>query len=266
MLHAIQQSKSTLYRRYHGERPDRDSSEERRVSEEDEITSTFFGPLDFMPIDNAWRFWQTLLQIAGKVDVLAETIPQSIKLELWPKRKIEPDGLLTVEWSNGKRLILVIEIKWRASLSDHQLHDQWLNFLTEDERQNAYHLFIAPNISAGIAARSEDEQPVWDTDNHRLILLSWAEVRTSLGKLQSSLEDSAVKRWSYCADGFLEKIGVYRFNGFGVLNQIRLDEPLTVNETVFWNPFKGFSHLQPLAIDTATIQLPLFFNDNTTIN
>lgn len=263
MLHAIKQNKSRLYRRYHGDRLD--FSEEQRVSEEDEITSTFFGPLDFMSIDNAWSFWQILLQITGKVDLLAET-PQSIKLTLWPKRKIEPDGMLTVEWSNGKRLILVIEIKWRAPLRDRQLHDQWLNFLTMDERQNAYHLFIGPNISAGIVARSEDAQPVWDTDNHRLILLSWAEVRTSLGKLQAGLEDSAIKRWSYCADGFLEKIGVYRFNGFGVLNQIRLDEPLIVNETIFWNPFNGFSYLPSLAIDTAAIQLPLFFNDDLTIN
>lgn len=265
MLHAIQQNKSKFYRRYHGERQDR--SGERRVSEEDEITSTFFGPLDFMSIDNVWRFWQTLLRIAGKVDVLDETIPQSIHLKLWPKRKIEPDGLLTMEWPNGKQLIIVIEIKWHAPLSgDRQLHKQWLTFLTEDERQNAYHLFIAPNISEGIAARSEDEQPVWDTNNHRLILLSWAEVRTSLNQLQSGLEDSTVKRWSFYADGFLEKIGVYRFNGFGVLNRIHLDEPLTINEAVFWNPFKGFSHLQPLAVDTATIQSPLFFNDNATIN
>ena len=66
MLHATFKGKGKLYTRYLGHR----DGEERKVHEEDEITSTVLGPLDFMAPADVHRFWQCVLVAAGHAEFL----------------------------------------------------------------------------------------------------------------------------------------------------------------------------------------------------
>jgi len=240
MLHAIAKGKSTLYRRYLGER----DGDELKVYEEDEITSTILGPLDFFPAADVQRFWQLVLRTAGQGKFLPESSVTSVLLETWPRRtvikdgkSVEPDALVTMHWENGVSRSLLLELKWRAPLSgENQLHRQWLQFLNETERESALHLFIAPEVSAGAQAPNETGGDVWSTpEGSRLVLLPWLKIRTVLGSL--SEEKSALGRWATLADQFLERVRISRYGGFNQFsNAISL--PDQIPATLFWRPNK----------------------------
>jgi hypothetical protein len=169
MLHAIEKSKTRIPTRYLG---DRDGIE-LRVSEEDEITSTVLGPLDFLTAAENHRFWQRLLASVKHANFLPPTQPSNVEFGFWERRiandasgAIEPDAVVRMYWPDGSVRILLIELKWRAPLSgEDQLHRQWLQYLSEAERQTALHLFIAPNVSAGEWAQSSND--VWGESETR---------------------------------------------------------------------------------------------------
>lgn len=260
MLHVTANNgKSTLYRRYLGDR----DREERKVHEEDEITSTILGPLDFMPTADVFRFWQGVLQSAGQNNFLPAGTPSQITMEMWPKRtdpatnkSIEPDLMVRMTWPDTFR-ILLIELKWRSPLSGaDQLHKQWLRFLTNAERSYALHLFIAPEISAGAEAPNNEEAggDVW---GNRLILLPWMQIRAVLNEF--ALEDSGLGRWAKLAGCFLKRVQIRSFGGFRrLLADISL--PNALPSPLFWD-------LRPLTEQTTlgdpTLPMPcsdvLFF-------
>jgi hypothetical protein len=134
------------------------------------------------------------------------------------------------EDKNVKPLVLLIELKWKAPLSgEDQLQRQWQEFLSEQERKNALHLFIAPETSAGAAARDDR---VWQG---RLVLLPWMEIKTTLKKLMT--EGSSLARWAGLVNEFLEKIGIQGFNGFSrlALSQESQDSlSRHVSSPLFW--------------------------------
>lgn len=57
MLHAINQGKGKIYKRYLGHR----DGTEKRVYEEDEITALLLGPLALLPEKESAAFWHYLL-------------------------------------------------------------------------------------------------------------------------------------------------------------------------------------------------------------
>lgn len=241
MLHAIKQKKTSHYRRYLGYRDESDKS----VREEDEISSIFLGPLDFMEPKLVLRFWTEVFQLLGRKEVFQDKPPQRHELQMWPSRavisqdrkRIEPDAHITFFWADSARVDILIEFKWRAPLSSKdQLHRQWQDYLSEDERKNGWHVFIAPEISAGIAARNGDYGDPWRTgDNDRLILVSWAQIVVALSKCQDS--SVGLSRWAAITTDFLEKIGIRRFMGFEEAHR-----KLPVTE-IFHQPFySGLTH------------------------
>lgn len=146
MLHAIEKSKTRISRRYLGYR----DGIELRVSEEDEITSTVLGPLDFLTAAENHRFWQRLLASVKHANFLPPSQPSNVEFGFWERRiandasgTIEPDAIVRMCWPDGSTRTLLIELKWRAPLSgEDQLHRQWLQYLTEMERQTALHLLL----------------------------------------------------------------------------------------------------------------------------
>lgn len=84
MLHAVAKAKTTYYKRYHGER----DNFELKVSEEDEITSTIFGPLEFLTASDHYQLWRRVLAEVGRAEFLLEVSPLNVTLELWPRRVI----------------------------------------------------------------------------------------------------------------------------------------------------------------------------------
>lgn len=128
MLHAFCQQKSRLYKRYLGHREEG----EKRVSEEDEITSLLIGPLDYLPPQASGSFWRALIEreISESLTFPAGPIDR-VRMKFWPRRSIEPDLLVELDWCTGERRLLLVELKWNAPLSgDDQLHRQWNEFLT----------------------------------------------------------------------------------------------------------------------------------------
>ena len=241
MLHSTcSPGKSSMYKRYLGHR----DGVEKNVHEEDEITSTVIGPLDFLSPRDVFSFWHGVLASSGKCEFLPKNYPSSADVRLWdsritpPKgRRVEPDVRIDFSWPDGSKFTLLVEIKWRARLSgSDQLHAQWSEYLTEMERQSALHLFIAVDTSAGSAAKEKAD--VW---NRRLVLVTWLQIRNVLADIVRS-DHGGFGRWAKVADGFLEKIGIRRFSGFHFLNEFKSPMPHD-SRTLFWNSWCGWSEI-----------------------
>ncbi|MBS3904675.1 MAG: hypothetical protein KGZ39_05060 [Simkania sp.] len=236
MLQAVEKGKTTIYRRYIGER----DGVESMVREEDEITSTILGPLEFFSPHETYKLWQHILNGVGFFKFLPSYPPESISIEFWPRqyiansvKYIEPDAIIRMIWPNEVR-ILLIELKWHAPLNPKdQLHKQWLQFLGADEREHALHLFIAPDISSGIEAINYEGAGgnIW---GNKLILMSWLQFQSILLKLTNT--SYSISRWVILISKFLEKIGIRKFTGFRhVLNNITLNN--SMNDNIFWHQF-----------------------------
>lgn len=266
MLHAIDKGKTKFYHRYLGKR----DGTEHKVHEEDEITSTVFGPLDFLPALDVYRFWSRILHSTGHAAFLPSEPPADVNIALWSRRNassdrnsIEPDGIVTMKSVDGKTYILLLELKWRAGLGGedkNQLHRQWMQFLNKMERAQALHLFIAPEISAGAQAPNNEEAggDVWQSPGgSRLVLLPWLRIRAILGEFAK--ENSALGRWAKLSDLFLERVGIRRFAGFMDITQFSV--PSVNSPYLFWNPhnFSGWAVCGKPPILPNPIPNPLFF-------
>lgn len=135
MLHAINSRKARLgaFR-----------SAGSRVPIEDVVTSTVFGPLEFMSPEDR----------RAAVDCLEEAlaIRQSgslgpVQVRFWPRlqladdalraRYVEPDLIL----ADAAGAFLVVEVKWGAKLGEHELAAQWVA-LSPSERRRSFHLLL----------------------------------------------------------------------------------------------------------------------------
>lgn len=257
MLHATSKGKTKFYKRYLGQR----DGEDRKVYEEDEITSTLIGPMEFLPASDVYRFWENILNQTEHNDFLPKIPPEHIETTLWSRRKamddgniIEPDVVVTLKWPD-RVYNLLIELKWRAALSGkEQLHRQWLQYLTSHERTYSLHLFIAPSISEGAKALAEKD--VW---NGRLVLLPWMKVRDVLGKYAE--DKTAIGRWAKLSDTFLAHIQILRFGGFAhIVNDSNL-LLTSLPPTIFWYPhkFSGWGECIAHQALPNTLPNPIFF-------
>lgn len=150
MLHAIEKNKSKLYERYWGVR---DSFVSGNITAEDEITSTIFGPLEFMTPSDVWCIARKMLGDKAAKDVK----PVGFELKFWNKLKsekendIEPDAELIFDCGGGEFIAILFELKWNALEGKDkegrlQLDKQWPEFklhLKEKKNCDCYHLFIA---------------------------------------------------------------------------------------------------------------------------
>ena len=143
-----------------------------------------------------------------------------------------------MSWPNNVSRILLIELKWHAPLSgDDQLHRQWMQFLNDDERKQALHLFIAPEISMAIQAPTNEAAGgnVW-LQGDRLVPISWLHIRAILDKLTN--ENLPLNRWAQLTNKFLEAVGIRKFTGFGYLNtNLNFSLPKHLPENIFWSQF-----------------------------
>lgn len=259
MLHAISQKKTNLYRRYLGHR----GPEDGRVMEEDEITSLIMTPLTFMSHEAVGEFWRKLLpeECTNEAHVRCE----GSKMTFWPSRsangrRIEPDLLIKLDWMDGQQTVLLVEFKWRAGLSgQEQLHRQWKEFLTCEERKNAFHLFIAPEVSAGVIARTSND--VW---GERLVLCSWHKVAKVMYELSRSAS-GALRDWAHQVQIVLSMLKMVPFSGFGddlANSQVDLSGlgARATSHPVFWRDMSGFTSLSVPSTEYKTGQPFVFFD------
>lgn len=227
MLHAFARNKSRAYTRYLGAR----DPSESRVCSEDEITSTIFGPLDFISPSDHWDLWKRVLQNHGSndltgpmpADFIGTFSPTASTLEFWPKKeKIEPDLVIRFSDNCGKTRSLLIELKWDAPTSgDDQLQKQWL-YYHHREHDSSMHLFIAKRMGSLPADRrpwasiTSDGSPI-----SRLRAIRWQEFRDAIAKVGGMPTVSVpLRRWCVLTSGFLGQVGICRFVGFHEANRL----------------------------------------------
>lgn len=197
-----------------GARLPTEATDGRRVIE-DAVTSTLFGPLKFMTPRDAG---QILSWLTGSQRDMATNVHS---LQLWPRfaaddksaneYTIEPDLVLdgTVD---GEPFRWIIEVKWDAVLLRHQIEDQIR--ICAKGLKGWRHISLIK--SAELAA--------FDSPT---TIIQWNQ---ALAILQNVLRSNAAEGTSlvWCRDaiGFLEKLGVGTFKGFGLLNLA----PVTIEE------------------------------------
>jgi len=248
MLHAFRRGKSRLYKRYLGHREEG----EHRVCEEDEITALILGPMDYLPAEAVGIFWKAVIEQGSRGLPHAFPLGPAVRTEMhfWPRRSIEPDLLIELHWADGARRWLLVELKWKAPLSgDDQLQLQWREFLTPAEREEAYHLFIAPEISAGLNALGKED--IWDG---RLLLRSWVSILHVLQHLNAT-NSAGFDKWKAQVVHFLGQLGIKPFRGFTSL----LSPQSAFESPIFWSSLGGFAQFRPPAVPPSTGQL-LFFS------
>jgi hypothetical protein len=223
MLHAFSHKKSRLYRRYLGHR---DETAELRVAEEDEITSLMMGPLAFLSAPAVGAFWASLVMLRNSEVEFPTGNPTHVDMQFWPRKgRIEPDLRVELAWGNVSRILLV-EFKWRAPLSgENQLHDQWSEYLQQEERDRAIHLFIGLDISEGINALNRRD--IW---HGKLLMRSWFDVLTSVSTIKSG-PGLELHRWSEQVEKCLLLLTIQPFSGFKSMVPPRLP---TLSNPIFF--------------------------------
>lgn len=263
MLHAIAGKKTSRHKVYLGKREEG----EKQVREEDELTSTLLGPLDFLPTAEAFLFWRELIGWCEKYGASSiqgffpEPEPDRVVHKFWAQRtgskgRIEPDLFVEFHWNatterSAEQRFLLVELKWRAPLSGkEQLQKQWLGFLTDAERHDSLHLFIAPETSAATAVLAEFPH-LWN--GRGPVRIPWVDVLEAVRGLGSP--GSGILRWATNLQACLERLQISRFRGFNSADSFP-GLPTTEDTAVFWNP-KYWRSLPSLP--AATQHQALFF-------
>lgn len=217
MLHAFSHNKSRLYRRYLGHR---DDVTEKRVAEEDEMTSTLIGPLAFLSPAAIAAFWCAVVHLRNPEHAFPPGAPSHAQMQFWPRnRRVEPDLRVDLTWGDDTRIVLV-EFKWRAPLSSKdQLQDQWTVYLEPEERSRALHLFIGLDTSAGLNALNRRDE--W---HGKLLMRSWFDMLTAVTQIKTG-PGLELRRWSEQVQKTLKLLSVQPFEGFGSLAPPQLPCP-----------------------------------------
>lgn len=235
MLHAIVQKKGKYYRSYFKS----SNKGVKRAPIEDEITSLIMSPLSFLPPQAIGAFWQALVAYEGSQRLPPDPVMRA-SMEFWPRRKIEPDMLVKLEWADNRRYWILVEFKWGAGESgEGQLQKQWEEFLSNEERKNAYHIFIAPETSAAINALGRRD--VWKGN---LLLRTWFQILNVLRELTSISEAHLLWAWAKQVENVLQMLHIQPFKGFCRFQQCH-DISENMPQKIFWWGFSGFSHISP---------------------
>lgn len=258
MIHAITRGKSRIYQRYLGRR----EHGELRVSEEDEITSLIMGPLAFMPSEAVGAFWTSLVERRNVDHRLPSGLVTFAEMYFWPKRyikskrHIEPDLLVELRWESGERRWLLVEFKWRAPLSGRdQLHRQWLEFLSNHERENAFHIFIAPEISEGHNALS-----IADVWGGKLLLYPWFDVLSTL-RCMDKPGITLLSGWAEEVESLFQLLNIIPFRGF---NNLSFQQNNYLTATLFWKAICGFENMSAPHSQNSCLG-PEFLSDSISI-
>lgn len=170
-----------------------------RLPIEDVITSTVFGPLEFMSQSDRSDALKGLLKFAG---CTVRCHWPSLQIGFWPKMKPETPGLRSVYIEpdailfDKSGIVLLIEVKWGAPLSQHELAAQW-DALTEVSRSRAGHLLIVRekssyqnSIDADRATIREAKKLPWSP-----VVLSWNEIARAFDAI-SATDNDGVRNWA----------------------------------------------------------------------
>lgn len=199
-----------------------------RVPLEDVVTSTVFGPLEFMSADDRRR------SIELVCEALAVGIPEpegEIRALFWPRLSVcdvslrtrysEPDLVL----ADDAGPVMVVEIKWGAPLSERELAAQWAA-LDEGDRRRAMHLLLVQE--QGPYRQDVDVDREWvDAAGMGPWLLQvrgWRSL-TALEMLSRRADASEpVKAWASAVTAFLRREHSLSMHGWDEIGLMEVEE------------------------------------------
>ena len=236
MLQAIVKNKARKFFREHV-----------RCPREDIATSCLFGPLGYMPPEQAGTFlsWimpeRTELQGARVEDV--RFWQRSVRQDSGDRQR-EPDVIIELRGADGRALDLLVEVKWASGkLGEEQARDQWRLFGPggPDQRRpsaRVLHVFVVdgPEAVREELGKEADKLAQEEPDAAQ----RWAEAQTVLG-------------WFAIAERLHGRSGGI---GQGQAGRLAKDVALLLHE-LGKRPFAGFLRLPYHAVSAPP--LPVFF-------
>jgi len=272
---------------------------------EDEITSTVFGPLAYMTIENAWNIMREIAEAAG----IAIGIPQSTEVDefnpkFWPRHGndklldarsyVEPDVVFHFHFRDGSTLNVLIEVKWGATLNPRcELIRQWLT--RPSEKEPWIHLYLVTQQGQGrqdlqdsIAILSRGcsecrdntkctyERFLYPTDADKEAndwrecqrAISWHHIQKLADDLSKSDKMSeVVKRWGKGVRNFLTHEGYVPFTGFAFSWLTAKDtEEILKCKAVFFHREPMFDFLDGILISCDEFEMVFFHKASDAIS
>lgn len=202
MLHGIGQRKVRLRQLF---------GATARCPFEDVVTSTVFGPLEFLPVHDSWTAVRTIARRMGVPETLLAAKVDRVVPKFWNRRpsayrrrSIEPD--LVVEACSDGDLVfrLIVEVKWGAGLEVDQLVAAWDAFpLHERSRTHQLLLVLDQERYAGAVEKELRRWEASDTGRdgwrNRLSVRSWRDLSHAFQELLTSSESPGLHRWAELA-------------------------------------------------------------------
>jgi len=208
---------------------------------EDNVTSTFFGPLCFLPVEDTIEL---LGSIFPSTRGILSTGFKRADLQFWQRiragknsnrsGKIEPDLMILFKYdpfSEEIDLILLVEVKWKGYKDErdkHQVHEQI----------DAIKTHLKPiKMQAIYLTQFNDRVPNSSYAGVQIDCVKWGEVAN---RLHSQLRVSTgALEWKRSSLQYLEKMLGNVFHGFSSSN-FHIVPELSM-QPMFFSSFRGFS-------------------------
>lgn len=262
---------------------------------EDLITSTVFGPLEFLPPRDLYDFFGVLVlpKLIDKNLWPKSLSPTTAEIAFWKRFDVptggssEPD--LRIDFKGRDlSLTIIIEVKWGKGSCQHgtegpenipnQLIRQW-STLDPQDQERAFHIYLVEDKEK---ARDEidkifgeEEKPGLDFSSYpnvnrdlwrqKLVCLSWRELAY---RIAGSITDNSwpaqnhLSHWTSQVSDFLSWQGIPTFAGF---KYMLLERPIPRPEPIyFWRNFKGFQSISsPFPWPLIPFRDPVFFRETS---
>ncbi len=194
-----------------------------RLPLEDVVTSSIFGPLDFMREDDRA---EALTKLLSELGLSVPPLSGSIRLLFWPKlpvgdvslrsRYTEPDLVL----ADGRGPRVILEVKWGAPLGEHELAAQWSS-VPALMRADALHLMIVRQPSEYQADIASDKALLGRSGcaPWRFEMRSWREVARAAKLVASSKVAPATQAWCGAVANLLgreERCAIHGWNSLAL--------------------------------------------------
>jgi hypothetical protein len=255
MIHASIYGKTLYHRRFQPKHLDEYSaqlSNELKRTQEDELTSLFFGTLLYLSPEFVARIAARLLRTSGLHGKVDETW-LSGKISLWERREgTEPDVVIRLTNQTHEIFTLIVEVKWFASEGNSQLEREW-GRLTTAEKKSAAVIFLTKY-------RSDHLQDCGATFSHSLGTLTWFDVLAMLRAIANDSNSAEESHWLSDQVKFLSKIGLASFFGFARLHSIseKIQE-FQLGSTIYYDGFRGLQRIQQPCLTSTPTATPCFW-------
>lgn len=197
-------------------------SSQSLVLYEDEVTSTVFGPLAFMPSNIAWGILNSLFPFQD-ISLDMERLSHSVRF--WPRYSYEggsvsPDIEISFAIANVVVRQLAIEVKWQSGASNpsgkigEQLARQVLALRHGSGRLSSRtdHIYLVRHVSDAIE-EIEAARRILSRTEVSIELVTWRRIREWC-QGPTSKRVSIEGQWAVAVDAFLDRCGVPVFSGF----------------------------------------------------